>query len=112
MRRKGRVPARSCVLSMSEHHCRHPEPSMPRPFSRLILATTVVAGVAACADLTSTSPSDLTLSALTAALSSVPVGYGDLSSSYIGVSAANANAAGLWIGGGREAEFHRDGLMG
>ncbi len=85
---------------------------MTRPRTRLILASAVVAGIAACADLTNTSPSSLTLSALSAALSSVPVGYGDLSTSYIGVSAANANAAGLWIGGGRDAEFHRDGLMG
>jgi len=85
---------------------------MTRSLTRLILASTIVAGVAACADTTSTAPSSLTLSALTAALSSVPVGYGDLSTSYIGMTAANANAAGLWIGGGREAEFHRDGLMG
>jgi hypothetical protein len=85
---------------------------MTRPLTRLILASTIVVVAAACADMTSTSPSNLTLSALTAALSSVPVGYGDLASSYIGVTAANANAAGLWIGGGREAEFHRDGLMG
>jgi hypothetical protein len=85
---------------------------MTRSFTRLILAGTIVAGVAACADTTSTAPSSLTRSALAAALSSVPVGYGDLSTSYIGVTAANANVAGLWIGGGREAEFHRDGLMG
>lgn len=80
--------------------------------SRLLVASTVAFGAAACADVTSTTPSSLTLAALGAALSSVPVGYGDLSTSYVGVSAASAGSAGLWIGGGREAGFDRGGMMG
>jgi hypothetical protein len=85
---------------------------MTRHLTRLLFASTVAAGLAACSDVTSNTPSTLTLSALSASLSSVPVGYGDLSSSYIGVSAANASAAGLWVGGGRDAGFDRGGLMG
>ena len=80
--------------------------------SRLLVASTVAFGAAACADVTSTTPSSLTLAALNAALSSVPVGYGDLSTSYVGVSAASAGTAGLWVGGGREAGFDRGGMMG
>ena len=80
--------------------------------SRLLVASTVALGTAACADVTSTTPSSLTLAALTAALSSVPVGYGDLSTSYVGVSAASVGTAGLWVGGGRDAGFDRGGLMG
>lgn len=80
--------------------------------SRLLVASTVALGAAACADVTSTTPSSLSLAALTAALSSVPVGYGDLSTSYVGVSAGSAGTAGLWVGGGREAGFDRGGLMG
>jgi hypothetical protein len=85
---------------------------MTRHLTRLILVTTLAAGAGACRDTTSTNASSLTRSALTASLSSVPVGYGDLSTSYIGVSAASASFAGLWIGGGRDAGFDRGGLMG
>jgi hypothetical protein len=82
------------------------------PLSRLFVVSAVALGAAACADVTSTSPSSLTLAALGAALSSVPVGYGDLSTSYVGVPAASAGTAGLWVGGGRDAGFDRSGLMG
>ena len=85
---------------------------MTRPFARLMFAGTLAVSAAGCADSTATTSSSLTRGALTAALSSVPVGYGDLSTSYIGSSAASASAAGLWIGGGRDAEFDRGGLMG
>src|SRR4051812_18892573 len=79
---------------------------MPR-LTRLLVSSTLVLGAAACADITSNSPSALTLSALGAAFSSVPVGFGDLATSYVGVSAANAGTAGLWIGGGQDARFDR-----
>ena len=42
----------------------------------------------------------------------MPVGYGDLTTSFIGATASDAPAAGLWLGGGREASFDRGGLMG
>jgi hypothetical protein len=63
-------------------------------------------------DMTSASSSALTRAALSAALSSVPVGYGDLSTSYVGTGGASAASAGLWIGGGHEASFNRHDLMG
>ena len=85
---------------------------MNRQFGRLILGGAVALGAAACADVTSTTPSSLTLAALEASLSSVPVGYGELSTSYVGVTAANAPLAGLWIGGGREASFDHGNMMG
>ena len=85
---------------------------MTRQFSRLFITTSMVLGAAACTDVTSTTPSSLTLAALGAALSTVPVGYGDLSSSYVGVSAASASTAGLWVGGGRDASFDRREFMG
>ena len=76
-------------------------------FTRLLVSGAIAIGAAACADVTSSAPSSLTLSALGAALSSVPVGFGDLSTSYVGDGVANAGTAGLWIGGGREAGFDR-----
>lgn len=77
-------------------------------FSVAALATLAVA----CTDTTGSAGSSLSASALSAALGSVPVGYGDLSSSFIGAAAADAPSAGLWIAGGREASFDRGGLMG
>jgi hypothetical protein len=74
--------------------------------TRLLVSSTIALGAAACADVTSSAPSSLTLSALGAALSSVPVGYGDLSTSYVG-EAASAGTASLWIGGGADARFDR-----
>jgi len=82
----------------------------PRHF-RFFVATMAL-GAVACTDVTSSTPSSLSQSALGAALSSVPAGYGDLSTSYVGVAAANASAAGLWIGGGRDAFFDHAGMMG
>jgi hypothetical protein len=81
------------------------------------LTRTLVAGITAsaglaCADATSRSASSLTSTALTAALSSVPVGYGDLSSSYVGSSGASAGTAAFFLGGGREASFDHGSLMG
>lgn len=82
-------------------------------FSPLNLAAGValLAGIG-CADATSSTASPLTVAALNAALSSVPVGYGDLSSSYVGVSASDAGTAGLFLGGGKQASFDRGSLMG
>lgn len=75
--------------------------------TRLLVSSTIALGAAACADVTSSSPSSLTLSALGAALSSVPVGFGDLSTSYVGQAAASAGTAGLWVAGGPDARFDR-----
>jgi hypothetical protein len=82
-----------------------------RVFRRFALGAAALAAVA-CQDATGTSSSDLAASALNAALSSVPVGYGDLSTSYVGTLTASAGTAGLWITGGREASFDRGELMG
>ncbi len=84
---------------------------MSRPVTRVLVSGFALLAVAACSD--STSPaSSLTNAALQAALSSVPVGFGDLSTSYVGVHAADGPSAGLWVGGGREASFDHGDLMG
>jgi hypothetical protein len=75
--------------------------------ARLFVSSTIVFGAAACADVTSSPPSSLSLSALGAALSTVPVGFGDLATSYIGESATDAGTGSLWIGGGADARFDR-----
>ena len=78
--------------------------------SSMIVGTLAVLGIA-CSDSTKSDPS-VSLASLGAALSSVPVGYGDLSTSFVGVAAADAEAAGFWLGGGRGASFDHSGLMG
>jgi len=85
---------------------------MNRTVSRLSIAGLATLAVVACTDTTGSSNDTLTASALAAALGSVPVGYGDLTSSFIGAAASDAPAAGLWLGGGREARFDRGELMG
>ena len=82
--------------------------------SRLLVAGTVLMASMACQESASTNPiaSSLSRASLTAALSSVPVGFGDLSTSYVGIPVAAAGTAGLWIGGGREANFNRGEFMG
>ena len=85
---------------------------MMRPAIRLSAAGLATLAAVACTDAAGPSASALTSSDLAAALASVPVGYGDLSSSFIGTAAADAPSAGLWVGGGREAKFERGGLMG
>ena len=85
---------------------------MNRTLTRLSVAGLATLAAVACADTTSSTNSALSASALAAALGSVPVGYGELTSSFIGASASDAPAAGLWLGGGREASFDRGGLMG
>jgi hypothetical protein len=85
---------------------------MIRTFTRLSLAGMATVAAVACTDTTGTSSATLDSAALAAALSSVPLGYGDLTSSFVGSPAADIASAGLWIGGGREAHFDRGGLMG
>src|SRR5689334_4738627 len=85
---------------------------MNRTLTRLSVAGLATLAVVGCTDTTSSSNSALSASALAAALGSVPVGYGELASSFIGASASDAPAAGLWLGGGREARFDRGDLMG
>ena len=80
------------------------------------LRHTIIAGAVAlmgvaCTDTTK-SDANASLASLSAALSSVPVGFGDLSTSFVGTPAAMADAGGFWLGGGREAYFDRSGLMG
>jgi hypothetical protein len=85
---------------------------MKHSVSRLSVAGLATLAVVACSDATGSTNSSLAASALAAALGSVPVGYGDLTSSFIGAAAADAPLAGFWLGGGREASFDRGGLMG
>jgi hypothetical protein len=85
---------------------------MTRTFTRFTLCGAALLAATACQESTGTSGSALTRAALTAALSSVPVGYGDLATSYVGTTTAAASSAGLWVGGGREASFNRGDLMG
>lgn len=73
-------------------------------------AALVAAG--ACADFGGPRATDFETAALTAALSSVPVGYGDLSSSYVGLTAAGFDGGSMWVGGGRAAHFGGGELMG
>lgn len=49
--------------------------------------------------------------ALLASLATAPVGYGDLSTSYVGAAAAGVSDASVWLGGGRDARFG-GGAMG
>ena len=71
-------------------------------------------GAAACSEPTSgANASALEIAALTASLSAAPVGYGDLSSSYVATAAADVPSAGaLWLTGGREARFDGGSMMG
>jgi hypothetical protein len=85
---------------------------MKRTFPRLSAAGLATLAIVACTDATGSSNSSLSADALAAALGSVPIGYGDLATSFIGATASDAPAAGLWLGGGREASFDRGGLMG
>jgi hypothetical protein len=85
---------------------------MTKTVTRLIAAAALLVASSACQDATGTSASSLDSAALAAALSSVPVGYGDLATSYIGSPIAAASSAGLWVGGGREASFNRGEMMG
>ena len=69
---------------------------------------------AACAEGTSVADvgGDLSAAALGAAFASAPVGYGELTSSYVAATASEFSEAALWVGGGRDASFGRGSLMG
>ncbi len=85
---------------------------MFRRLTHIALASTAVLVATGCQESTASSASALSSAALAAALSTVPVGYGDLSSSYVGIASSSASSAGLWVAGGREASFNRGDLMG
>jgi hypothetical protein len=85
--------------------------SNTRAWYALLCITPLVIG-AGCAEITNPRQSALTAAALTGAFSTVPVGYGDLSSSYVGTSAASVPSAGFWLGGGREGAMDRGAFMG
>ena len=82
-----------------------------RAWSRLVLTATPIAA-AGCGELLDPRQSSLSAAALSGAFSTVPVGYGDLTSSYVGTTAANVPSAGLWLGGGREGGLERSAFMG
>jgi hypothetical protein len=83
-----------------------------RAWYRHAACITPLLGVAACAGPTSPRQSSLSAAALTGAFSTVPVGFGDVSSSYVGTSAASVPSAGFWLGGGRQGSMDRGSLMG
>jgi hypothetical protein len=82
-----------------------------RAWYRLAACITPLLGVA-CAELNSPRQSSLSAAALSGAFSTVPVGFGELSSSYVGTSASSVPQAGFWLGGGREGGMERGSLMG
>jgi hypothetical protein len=84
--------------------------SNTRAWYRILVITPLVG--AACAELTNPTQSSLTPSALTGAFSTVPVGYGDLTSSFVGTAASGVPSAGFWLGGGRNGSMERRALMG
>ena len=85
---------------------------MTRKWYGLLAGATLLTG-AACAESGPTGgAAGLTSAALSAAFSTTPVGYGDLTSSYVGTTAAGFSDASLWIGGGRDASFGRGTMMG
>lgn len=67
--------------------------------------------VAACSDTTSVNNSAIR-AALSASLSSAPVGIGTLSTSYVGAAAPSAGNGDLWLVGGRFAAMERGSMMG
>ena len=83
-----------------------------RAWYRRAACITPALGIAACAELNSPRSSTLSAAALTAAFSTVPVGFGDVSTSFVGTSAAGVPSAGFWLGGGREGRMDRGSLMG
>src|SRR4051812_49105 len=112
MGRHGGVGRMRVVSAGTARQTSHWSTRMTKNVSRLVAAGALLVVASACQDATGTSASALDNAALTAALSSVPVGYGDLATSYVGSPVALAGAAGLWIGGGREASFNRGEMMG
>jgi hypothetical protein len=82
-----------------------------RAWYRLAVSITPLVG-AACADFNTPRQSSLSTAALTGAFSTVPVGFGDLTSSFVGTSAASVPSAGFWLGGGRQGGMDRSSLMG
>jgi hypothetical protein len=83
-----------------------------RAWYRRAACITPFLGIAACAELNSPKSSTLSAAALTAAFSTVPVGFGDVSTSFVGTPAAGVPSAGFWLGGGREGRMDRGSLMG
>ena len=84
---------------------------MNRTVARLMFAGLPVLAAAGCSDSTGLN-SALNQAALQAALTTVPIGFGDLSTSFVGTAASTAGSAGVWVGGGHDAGFDHAGLMG
>jgi hypothetical protein len=84
--------------------------SNTRAWYPLLCITPLALG--ACSELTNPRQSSLTTAALTRALSTVPVGYGELTSSYVGTTASGVPSAGFWLGGGRDGTMDRGAFMG
>jgi hypothetical protein len=104
------------LFEQNLHHQHHSFRSsvVKHTLSRTLVAGTVLLASIGCQDANPTAApaSALSRATLTAALSSVPIGFGDLATSYVGTPVSAAGNAGLWIGGGRDASFNRGDLMG
>lgn len=85
---------------------------MTRKWFGLLASSCVVTAVACDRGTTSELQSSLTSAALSASFASTPVGYGDLTSSYVGTTAAGFSDGAVWLGGGRGAAFDRGEMMG
>ncbi len=101
-----RYPIRHPMRHPMRHHLRHPvlDPLRSAALAALLLST------GACADfLSSNNDSATTSQALTAAFSTVPVGFSSNSSSYSGDT---DGVPSLWLPGNHARGFGREGLMG
>ena len=81
-----------------------------RKWHAVLASLTTLAG-AGCGDPTTPAQS-VTDASLSAALSTVPAGYGDLATSFVGGAAASAGDGAIWLGGGRDARMGRGEMMG
>jgi hypothetical protein len=78
----------------------------------LVAVAALLAAACSQSDTTATDASALASTALSASFASTPVGYGELTSSFVGSTAAAFSDASLWIGGGRGASLGSGVLMG
>ena len=85
---------------------------MTRKWYGLLASSLVVTGVACDKGSSTELQSRLASEALAAAFATTPVGFGDLTTSYVGPTAAAFSDGALWLGGGRDASFDHGGFMG
>jgi hypothetical protein len=79
--------------------------------TRLLTIAALLSAAACASDITGSRQNALNAN-LAASLSTVPAGYGDLSSSFVGSGFADAGTGSFWLGGGRDGHFDNGALMG